>query len=291
MSEAAYEAAETEAREFEAGETDQADLDLNAADDGADEGEDGEPKEAKAVDWEKRAHDKEGALAKERSRRRELERRHREVEARLAAVESRAAPGENQEDAIEKLAAALRDDDDDPITDLASLKGIIKTFIAQQRQDREGEQQVTQQQRAIHTLVSTMEEYEADFSSEHADYHKAAGHYKQARREEFEEQGYSGAALQRILAQDLLGLAQRAIEGGRDPAEVVYGLAKKRGFAAGADDKNDKLKKIAEAAEAGRGAGNGKANGGGLTMGAVAGLKGAAFDAAFDKLKAQERRA
>ena len=290
MSEAAFAAAEEEARAFEAEDEgdEHEDAELEAAE--TEEGEEEEPSEETEKpkrDWEKVAHDKEGALAKERSRRRALEREVREIRA---ALESKPKAADD-DDALVKLIETLRDDDDDPISDLAGVKAALKTFIAQQKAEREQEGQVTQQQRAIQTLVSTVEEYEADFTADHPDYPKAAAHYKQARREELEEMGYAGEALQRELATDLLGLARRAIDGGRDPAEVVYGLAKKRGFAAGKEQADAKLRTIAEAAKGGRTPSGAKPGAGRVTYEMVAKAKGADRDAMWAKLREQERKA
>jgi hypothetical protein len=59
------------------------------------------------------------------------------------------------------------------------------------------------------------------------------------------------ASCKRRSAQDLIGVVQRALQAGRDPAETVYNLAKKRGFASGTRQAEDKLQKIADSSRAG----------------------------------------
>jgi hypothetical protein len=262
------------------------------ADEGAPEVEEeaGDEPAAKAVDWEKRAHDKEGLAAKERAKRREAERQLREVNERVARLEATAKPKTDDEDLLAVI-AALRDDDEDPITDLAQVKKALKLF--QQQQAREDEQTSAQsaEERAFVQLANSMAEAEADFADDHPDYKEAQEHFKAARRAEFEDMGYAGRELEAELAKDLIGLVRRAINGGRDPAEVVYNLAKKRGFQSGKAQADAKLKEIAAAAQAGRSAPGGRTGETRLTPDAVNKLKGAAYDSAWAKLREQERRA
>lgn len=242
------------------------------------------------VDWQKRAMDKEGLAAKERARRREAERKATALEDRLAKLEAKSTPKDEEEDLLAVI-AGLRDDDDDPITDLAQVKKALKLFQAQQAQETEAEGKQRQEAEGIRRLAATMAEAEADFAADHPDYTQAVEHFKKHRREEFEDMGYSGQALERELAQDFLGLVGRAVSGGRDPAEVVYNLAKKRGFQSGKKAAEDKLKEIARAADAGRGATGGRQGETRLTPDQINKLKGAAYDSAWEKYREQERRA
>lgn len=283
MSEAAFheaaEAAEVEEAEVEGREPDV---------EGEETGDEGEV-QAKEPDWQKQAHDKAGQAAKERSRRRAAERQVADLTARFEKLEAAGKGGD--EDALEKLAAQLRDDDEDPITDLATAKAIIKKFVNAQKADREQGAAQTQQQRAAQQLINTMGDYEADFAADHPDYLDAAKHYRAERTSELEELGYSGEALKTAVARDLFGIVQTAIAAGKDPAEATYNLAKKRGFKAGDAATNDKLNKIAGAAASGTRPGGGKPSGNTLTWGAVAAMKGPDRDKAFAQLREQEKRA
>jgi len=240
--------------------------------------------------WEKIAQDNEAALAAERSRRKAEAKRARDLEERFAKLEAQSRG--SQSDPFEELAAKLREDDEDPIGDINGLKAVVRQFLAQQRQEREQETARTQSARQFHAITTSMSDAEADFAADHPDYYDAATHYRSERQAELEALGYGGEGLQRQLAQDLIGVVQVALAQGRDPAETVYNLAKRRGFAAGSAQAEDKLKRLADSSRAGARPTGGKPVGGGsLTAGAVAGLNGASFDAAFAKLRQQERRA
>lgn len=251
-----------------------------------------EEEEKPAIDWEKRAHDKEGLAAKERARRREAERQVRELNGRIDRLEARSKPAtEAEEDDLIAAVNALRDDDEDPITDLAQVKRAMKAFLRQQAEETERESAVSAQEREFRTLASSMAEAEADFETDHPDYKEAQLHFKAARRAEFEDMGFAGRELESELAKDLIGLVRRAMSGGRDPAEVVYNLAKKRGFQSGKTQTDNKLKEIAAAAKAGTTPAPGRHGDNRLTPDAVNKLKGAAYDSAWEKLREQERRA
>lgn len=255
-------------------------------------GAEGEEGDKPAVDWQKKAMDKEGQAAKERARRREAERQVRELNSRLERLEARAKPAtEAEEDDLLAAINSLRDDDEDPITDLAQMKRAMKAFMRQNAQETEAETKANAERHRIQTLARAMDEAEADFADEHPDYQDAVKHFKTSRREEFEDMGYAGQALEAELAKDFLGLVQRAVSGGRDPAEVVYNLAKKRGFQSGKAAAEAKLKEIARAADAGKGAAGGKQGDARLTVDQINKLKGAAYDAAWAKYREQERRA
>jgi hypothetical protein len=250
---------------------------------GEGEGEDGEPRQ-RPTDWEKQAHDKAGLAAKERSRRRAAERELIETRARIERLEQTLT--KPQQDELNDLIKGLRDDDDEPITDLNQIKRVLKTFMARQAAEDEAENQRNQTLTVTRQVADGMTAFEADFAADHPDYYKAAAFYREHRENELEELGYVGVRLTRKLAEDLYGLAGDVMKAGRDPAEVVYNLAKKRGFASGKDAAIGKLQKLQAgqtgAAPRGRGADNG------LSWGEVAKLKGAARDAAFAKLRARE---
>lgn len=255
----------------------------------AEEGEEGaEPKPAadRTVDWQKRAHDKEGVAARERSRRRAAERDAADLRQRMERLESQRG---GDQDELAELIAGLRDDDDEPITDIGSIKRILKTFGERQRAESLQEARQTQAQRHFTGLARSMTDHEADFVVDHPDYFDAAKHYRTARQEELAELGYSGERLKEKLGEDLFGIVQQALETERDPAEVVYGLAKRRGFQAGAGAATKKLQQLQQGGKASTRPAGGKVGGGdSLTWDAVAKMTGPARDKAFAKLRAQE---
>lgn len=277
-------AAEADAPEVEETELAPAEADDASGQAGDDEGEEGE---RKPQDWEKLAHNREGQAARERSRRRAAERRAQELEGRLERLESQTRSGETDE--LLELIASLRDDEDDPVGDIAGIKKALKAFRARQVAEYEETQAQTVVERQVEKLRTSMADAEADFALDHPDYHEAAAFYRKARHEELEDAGYTGRNLERKLADDLFGVVRMALEGGQDPAERVYALAKRRGFKAGAGAVEKKLGAIQRASESGlrpQGKGGGT---GVLSWDDVAKLDGAARDKAWAKLRERER--
>lgn len=240
----------------------------------------------KPVDWEKRAHSHAGQAARERSRRQAAERRSQELESRLERVERQTGAGVD-EDELLAVIAQLREDDEDPVGDIASVKRALKMFRQREVQSVEEQRAYSRVERQIETLKNTMADAEADFTADHPDYRDAAHYYRTQRLEELQEAGYQGDDLKRRLADDLFGLVRTAFTSGLDPAERVYNLAKKRGFKAGkgaADKKLDALDRTA-------GTGvrpQARAAAGVLSWSDVSKLDGAARDKAWAALRKRE---
>lgn len=285
MSEDRDDAAEFEDAATEQGEGAEEPQEAPEGEDEGDGSEDEERPAPKPVDWEKRAHSHAGQAARERSRRQAAERRASEVEARLEKLEK--STGADRDELLEVI-GRLRDDDEDPVGDIAEVKRALKLF----RQREEAEQNETQNLRAyerqIETLKATMADSEADFTADHPDYQDAAKFYRKARQEELEEAGYSGQELTRRLSEDLFGLVKTAFNTGLDPAERVYALAKRRGFKAGGKMADRKLDAIDKTASTGVRP-QGRPQAGVLSWGDVAKLDGAARDKAWAALRQRER--
>ena len=278
MSDAAY--TDNDAHEAEDLDFEEARVEAEA-DEAEEQSSDPAPKPQK--DWERIAHDKTGQAAAERSRRRELERR-------LAALEAERQPRQ-QSDPLNDLIANLREDDEDPIGDLSSVKAIAKAMAERERREAEEQAKAQQQQQHFAKLSRDMAEAEEDFRADHPDYDDAMKHFKTSLLGELEDEGFSGQELKREFESKLITLVDRALSNGRDPAQIVYNRAKKYGFASSeVDAATKKLQTIGKAQSAGRTPVNSgtKAD---LTLESVNKLQGAAFDKAFEALRKQQMRA
>lgn len=277
MSDAAY--TDTDAPEAEDLDFEEARVEAEA-DEAEEQSADPAPKPQK--DWERIAHDKTGQAAAERSRRRELERR-------LAALEAERQPRQ-QSDPLNDLIANLREDDEDPIGDLSSVKAIAKAMLERDRREAEEQAKAQQQQQHFAKLSRDMAEAEEDFRAEHPDYDDAMKHFKTSLLGELEDEGFSGQELKREFESKLITLVDRALSNGRDPAQIVYNRAKKYGFASSeVDAATKKLQAIGRS----NGASKVPASSGAkaeLTIEAVNKLSGAAFDKAVEALRRQQMR-
>lgn len=279
MSDAAYspdvsEAPESESEEF---------IELDGPEP---EGDEDQP-EAKAKDWEKVAADKELARLKERNRRREAERRAQALDERLQRLEQSQAP-KSQGDDLVALVSRLRDDDEDPIGDLASTKAIARKLIAEQAAQAEQERQQQNQVQQVQRLETFLKESEDEFKADYPDYDEAAKFYREQRMSELEDEGWSGQRLNQKLIGEFLELVSNAAQNGRDPAEIVYKKAKRAGFG-GIDKTVQKLQTIGKAQSASTSVTGGKSKVA-LTPAVVSKLKGDQFDKAFEALARANKR-
>lgn len=239
-----------------------------------------------AKDWRKIAEDKQGQAAKERSKRRAAEQRAAELAERISKLEA-AANGKS--DPLQSLVQSLRDDDEDPIGDLSSVKALAKQLIAEREEEVQREAQNANQRRYIASLNEAMNDAETDFRAENPDYDDAAKHLREALAEEFQDEGYTGAQLQQKLAETLYGIVGNALKAGNDPAAVVYRRAKRYGFtSATVDAAQKKLQTLAKTSRASGAVPSGGVKGQ-LSPQSVASLKGADFDKAFARLREQQR--
>ena len=252
------------------------------------EGDEGE--EASENPWDRdenpykaQAADKSKALASERRKRQESEKKRIELEERLEALESAV----KRPRAVEE---ELPDENEDPIATIAALK----RMIIEERKAKEADAQKSATQSKEHKVAqefgSQLAELENDFRSETPDYDKAASHFAESLRAELEEQGYEGQGLDRAFGEHLVKISRRAIDAGKNPAEVIYALAGKRGYTL--DKAQQKLQTIASSKKAGRSLSSAPTAPPTreLTYGYVASLKGPARDKAFAALREQERR-
>lgn len=283
MSEAP-DAAEHEDAQVEEAEAEGAEVD---SPDAGEEGEGDEERRpaAKPVDWEKRAHSHAGQAARERSRRQAAERRATDLEARLEKLEQ--GRGGDADELLE-LIGHLRDDDEDPVGDIAAVKRALKLFRQRETQSAEESRAQARAAREIETIRTTMADAEADFAVEYPDYQEAAAHYRRLRAEELHELGYAGEALAAKLGQELFGLVQKAFSAGLDPAERVYRLAVKNGFKAGGKAADRKLDALDRTAQTGVRP-QARPAAGVLSWGDVAKLDGAARDKAWEALAKREK--
>lgn len=279
-------------------------------DDDGGEGDEDEAKEedkpAKAPlsqeELEKRYSSTKVALAKERALRREAERRadqraeHREEPAPRKVAQ--------QQDDVEEAI----DPDVDPLGYMKQMGKKIAAYEQAERLDQQTEAQRAARERQFAQVEAQLSEHETDFKDDHPDYDDAAKHYAITRAKELMGFGFKPEKVQVMLREEFATLAATAMQARKNPAAVVYEMAKGRGFGSKAakDDKDPKAKdKGAGKIEAlRRGAASssplGRSGGrssGGLDAATVANINirdpkgGEAFDKAFEALERQARRA
>ena len=216
------------------------------------------------------------------------ERRERQaLQAKIEALEQRAtAPREPVSNPWE----GIPDPNADPIGALEHIKRIADAQAEQQRQEQSRSAQEAAMLRQVQTIADAMRDAEEDFRDDNPDYDDAVGFLRDQVMAELIDNGFSKSEALEKMNRDFLGLVPTALKAGKNPAEVAYKMAQKRGFK-GLDKAAAKIETIRQGQSAARSlSAGGQQAAKPLSVTNVANLKGAAFDAAFDKLRAQERR-
>lgn len=280
---------------------------IEDADDAAEgdaEGEAGEKKPAarealKPEELEKRFNQTKTALAAERGRRRETERQLRELRDGATGAAPRQEPQRRAEP------EADIDPETDPLGALKQMRAKIVAYETAAALDERSDSERQARETQITRVEEAFQEHEADFRDEHPDYDEAARHYAVSRAQELMKFGLDPAKIQPMLREEFASLAATAIRGRKNPAAVVYELAKGRGFGTqaaepAADPKLGKGAGKLDALERGQRATSPLSRGGGR---APAGLDAAtvgninirskagadAFEKAFEQLERQAK--
>lgn len=201
-----------------------------------------------------------GAFHQERERRKQLEAKlqEREVEfarinERLAILSSAMQPTQQRQEAP----AAPPDIEIDPIGYIKHLGEQLK----QNGQQTEEMRRAAEVERETHTIVSSYQTDAARFAQETPDFRDAYGHLLQGRDRELALYGIADPQQRaQIINQEEQQLVRTALAQGKRPAQVVYEMAKARGYAgappaaapAAQPSPQEEVQRIAEAAKANR---------------------------------------
>lgn len=252
----------------------------------ADEGEKKPPLPPEEI--EKRWRQTQASRNAERTKRQAAEQRASELETRLADLESKVTP---------QQAAERPDPTEDPIGYMEWLSARLDAEEQVKAQEQQQTQAQQQRAEAVKQVIGKAQEYETDFRELNPDYDKAADHLYAAKKAEYLDGGYDDAEAHSMVMAEFLTRADRAMKAGKDPAEIVYNLAKRTGYAnegppKAQTDAEAKLRRIAEGQKAASPLANAGGRGGDdLDMDSISQLDGAAFDKAFDKMMAKAARA
>lgn len=178
------------------------------------------------------------ALAEERRARRAVE---RELESYRSGERAPSAPQQRQA-RVEPEADI--DPEDDPIGALKQMRAKVAAYEKAEQQENLTATQQQAQERQLRAVEADLSEHEADFRDENPDYDDAAKHYAGARAQELMSFGLAPQQVQTVLRKEFVDLASSAIRARKNPAAVIYQLAKGRGFGTKVADEPKKPGKL-----------------------------------------------
>lgn len=198
------------------------------------------------------------ALHEERGKRKELAKQLEQEKRERAQFQAVMTDRINQLYAVQQPKPEGPSYEVDPLANLKQGQELTQQQLAHMAQRLQHEDAVRQHQAAQAGLISWARDQVAEFSKEKPDAMDAYRHIVGIRTQELKALGYSGQQLQTMIANDEMLVYQNAYQSGRNPAEIIYELAKLNGFTGKKDAKaEDKILTLQKGAEAAKGLGNG----------------------------------
>lgn len=193
-----------------------------------------------------------GELQKERNRRKEIERKARETEEKFQRLAGRLdvlqqayqaqPPKAEQPQALPPVTEAPFDHIQAHERDLTEVKA---TLAARQQQE--------QQAAARQQFLGAVSAREAEYRATKPDYDAAVQHLRTDRVAEWMDAGYTQEQASAIVDGEAFVVAENALRAGRNPAEVWYNMATRRGYKGAAPQKPaQQLETIERGQQAGR---------------------------------------
>ena len=113
--------------------------------------------------------------------------------------------------------------------------------------------QLTEQQQQQQAFINTVNTQIKTFEAANPDYQDAYRHMIQMRTQDYLDSGMTPTEAKAAVSQDELAIAARALQQNKNPAEIVYGMAKRYGYQKAAEKvetPENKLEKIRQGHEA-----------------------------------------
>jgi hypothetical protein len=181
-----------------------------------------------------------GALQEERNLRKQLQDRERELVTQNTALlermtkilELQGQPPKVEQPQVEQLPDFI----DDPVGHINGLKAQFQRELQQLQQQLQGQGQHQQQQVQFNQMAATAAAQEASFREVTPDYDAAVAHFQSVKMAEYAAFGFSPEQCAQQLGRDSLALVQHSLSNGKNPAEVLYGMAKALRYAPSATD-------------------------------------------------------
>jgi len=165
------------------------------------------------------------ALREERGRRREIDRQYREAQQQLAELRGRFA-------VIERLNAPTPKPPPSAEEDIYGAVKATTDAVAELRErleTRDARDRVAQREQSV---IAAYRTDAAQFESRTPDFRAAYSHLLASRAQELAAMGYDDPqAIQQALMADEFAVAQAALARRQSPAEIIYTLARQRGYA------------------------------------------------------------
>lgn len=175
------------------------------------------------------------ALHQEREAHKETKERLKELEKRTNLIlekfgQPTQAPQQQVQQPVKQNEIVIPALEEDPLGHIVGQMQLLAKNQDQIGQTLEQRNQQEQQTNQIRQLTNTAVSMEQEFAKATPDYNEAASYLQNGRRQEYMAMGYNEMQASQAIQQEALQIANMAIARGQNPAEVIYNVAKSRGF-------------------------------------------------------------
>lgn len=137
-------------------------------------------------------------------------------------------------DAQEQLKKLTETPVPDPMTDplgfLAHKIEATHKELAALREAQTAAATQNSQQAEVNAFLANVNSQVKAFTETHADYQDAYKHLATMRMQDFQDVGMTPEQAKQAFGQEEIGITQRALQMGKNPAEIAYGMAKRYGY-------------------------------------------------------------
>ena len=147
---------------------------------------------------------------------------------------------------FQKLLVSLNDKpmpkyDEDPLGHFAARNETMEKELKQVNEKIEGFTKQSGQMQFVQQVNEQITSAEAEFRTSQPDYDAALKYLKDVTRSDLADQGMSGAEIEQALHQGKLGIANAALQQGKNPAQIIYERAKRYGYRGQQQSGDDKI--------------------------------------------------
>lgn len=215
------------------------------------------------------------ALLEERN---DWKQKYAELESKLSKGNERV---EKLYEALNKPKEAPPEFEQDPLGHLRHSKEQAEREVQEMKKWRENVESSQRNQNEFAAFQQRVNASEAKFAESNPDYWEAAQFVAKAKRDELEELGIPSEQINAVLQNQLVALTATALKSQKDPAQVIYSLAKKGGFS-----KKQDIGTLQKGVAASKAVPSGRSVDKSLSIESLAGMSDDEFDRIIDDPKA-----
>ena len=125
---------------------------------------------------------------------------------------------------------AIIDPEKDPIGALQQAQRLINEYRESEARAAKSQAETERQNARYQRIDDVFRQDEADFEKENPDFKQAAGFFLQLRQQELNKLGVQGPEAMNALKLEIRRLTFNCVKNGESPSQVLYDLAKGRGY-------------------------------------------------------------